>query len=144
MIRLSEDPINPTSIRAIEDLFSEAEFKAKVRRFPPKIISGMLLPALSKIPVKFADFEALRLAAKTSVAIEKYRRSHARHAPEALSNAVGPIPLDPYDGQPLRYRKLGIGYTIYSVGADREDNQGRAKPLKSPFHHWDVAFSVAR
>ncbi len=34
------------------------------------------------------------------------------------------VPLDPYDGKPLRYRKVGEGVLIYSIGADHTDNQG--------------------
>ena len=35
------------------------------------------------------------------------------------------VPLDRYDGQPLRYRVVAGRPLIYSVGADRHDDGGR-------------------
>jgi hypothetical protein len=34
------------------------------------------------------------------------------------------IPVDPYDGAPLRMRRLDDGLVIYSVGPDGKDNGG--------------------
>jgi hypothetical protein len=32
--------------------------------------------------------------------------------------------MDPADGNPIRFARDAQSYTIYSVGADRQDNQG--------------------
>ena len=34
------------------------------------------------------------------------------------------VPLDPFDGQPLRYRRDPEGVVIYSVGLDGQDGGG--------------------
>jgi hypothetical protein len=56
------------------------------------------------------------------------------------------IPIDPFDGQPLRLKPFDGGIAIYSVGPDGKDNQGhfdRADPLKADcdlvFRLWDPA-----
>ena len=32
--------------------------------------------------------------------------------------------VDPFDGQPLRYREKGTGYLLYSIGPDLKDDSG--------------------
>lgn len=43
----------------------------------------------------------------------------ARHGafPEKLDGASSPKFVDPFDGKPLRYRREGAGFVVYSVGA---------------------------
>jgi len=62
-----------------------------------------------------------------AVALERYRRQHSRW-PDSL-NALVPecllcLPTDPYDGAPLRYRRLADRVVVYSVGLDGQDNGG--------------------
>ncbi|MBM3289672.1 MAG: hypothetical protein FJY92_05930, partial [Candidatus Hydrogenedentes bacterium] len=35
------------------------------------------------------------------------------------------IPIDPFDGKPMKYRRNDRGYVVYSIGADRMDGGGR-------------------
>jgi hypothetical protein len=56
------------------------------------------------------------------------------------------IPRDPFDGQPMRYRRIPDGITIYAVGLDGVDNQGALdRTVKMPdgtdigFQLWDLA-----
>ena len=35
------------------------------------------------------------------------------------------VPADPFDGQPLRFKRLSKGYVIYSVGSDGRDDGGK-------------------
>jgi hypothetical protein len=37
--------------------------------------------------------------------------------PSTLETALSPVPHDPFDGKPLRYRLEGKGFVVYSVGA---------------------------
>ena len=55
------------------------------------------------------------------------------------------MPLDPYDGKPLRYRRVADGVIVYSVGPDGSDNGGnidRTNPVKPGtdlgYQLWDV------
>jgi hypothetical protein len=55
------------------------------------------------------------------------------------------VPLDPYDGQPLRYRRTEDGVVVYAVGDDGVDNGGnldRERPnqpgVDVGFRLWDV------
>jgi hypothetical protein len=68
--------------------------------------------------------------AVASLAIERYRLAKGS-LPEKLDDLVPTylkaIPQDPFDGKPLRYKKLAKGYVVYSVGDDGEDNGGAEK-----------------
>jgi hypothetical protein len=87
-----------------------------------------LLPALEKvIHVAFrnkADSEATLAV----LAILQYRKAHAK-LPGSLitlveSGLLKNVPVDPYSNEPLVYRKTDGTFTLYSVGADFEDDDG--------------------
>lgn len=35
------------------------------------------------------------------------------------------VPIDPYDGEPLRYRRLDPGFVVYSTGINGRDDGGQ-------------------
>ena len=75
---------------------------------------------------------------------------------ETLQNLVpgllNVIPTDPFDGRPLRYKKLAKGYVVYSIGPDGEDNAGAEKKTLSNAQRiagnkeppYDITFTVER
>ena len=75
-----------------------------------------------------------------ALAVEKYRLA-ASLLPEKISDlAPAEIPSDPFDGQPLRYKKLAKGYVVYSVGEDEVDNGGTEGYSTGT----DITFTVER
>ena len=66
-----------------------------------------------------------RDALATAVAAERFRRRHELW-PQSTSDLVPEflksLPIDPYDGKPLRLAIVGDRPAIYSVGLDRIDN----------------------
>lgn len=95
-------------------------------------ISGMLLPAISRILEKEARRVALLRMTQTAIAIERYRLANGGALPETLE-LLAPVFLpsllhDPFDDEPLRYRQLDKGYIVYSLGPDKEDNEGDLEP----------------
>ena len=67
--------------------------------------------------------------AQAAVAVERWRLAHPGRLPDALSELVPAyltaVPLDPFDGQPVRYKKLPVGYVVYSVGTGWTDQGER-------------------
>jgi hypothetical protein len=61
---------------------------------------------------------------------ERWPMTLGELTPEFLSA----VPLDPFDGQPLRYRRLDDGFVVYSVGPKGEGD-GTKVGIE---HHWDV------
>ena len=69
-------------------------------------------------------------AAMTAIGIERYRRQFGR-VPERLEQLVPDfltqLPIDPFDGQALRYVLQRDRYLLYSIGEDRVDNGGQGE-----------------
>jgi hypothetical protein len=67
-------------------------------------------------------------SSRIAIAVERYRRAHQDTLPTSLDELVPSylkaIPLDPLNGQPLRYRVTADAYTVYSVGPDGDDDGG--------------------
>jgi hypothetical protein len=116
---------------------------------PRAALARLLLPAADKLlGTEWRKLAQLRCAI-AAVAVERYRRSEGRW-PDSLE-ALAPrylrrVPADPYDGRPLRYRRLDDGVIVYSVGPDQTDNGGhldRKDPLAEGndlgFRLWDAA-----
>ncbi|MBI5383395.1 MAG: hypothetical protein HZA90_01770 [Verrucomicrobia bacterium] len=120
----------------------------EARQFPPKILSGLLLPSMEKVRPKFAALEARRRAGVVALSIERFRLTHQGALPEQLDRLVpgflARVPTDPFDGQPLRFRRLEKGYVVYSVGHDRKDNNGRERDPKGKQREFDETFIVER
>jgi hypothetical protein len=64
---------------------------------------------------------------RAGLALLQYQQAHGAF-PETLE-ALGVEGLtDPYTGKALLYRPEGVGFVVYSVGQDRQDNGGVPKP----------------
>jgi hypothetical protein len=76
---------------------------------------------------RVTDTHALQRVTMTALALRLYRKENGRY-PENLQQLVPKylpsVPIDPYDGKPLRYRKLQMGFKVWSVGGNRKDDGG--------------------
>jgi hypothetical protein len=124
------------------------------RAFTAEIVAStrnvvtLLLPEMNKVGEAFRRHQATSRCLELLLAIERYRLRHGAW-PESLGQLtpglLEGVPLDPFDGQPLRYRRLEDGAMVYSVGHDGVDNSGnldRAHPTQPGvdigFRLWDV------
>lgn len=89
----------------------------------------LLLPAVRRMGEVSQRSQAYLRTAQVGVAAERYRMKHDRWPTslDALVQAglLREAPTDPYDGQPLRWRRVPGGAVVYSVGPDLTDNQGQ-------------------
>ena len=71
---------------------------------------------------------ARRRVAITALAVERYRRAHSGTVPESLTALVPTylksVPTDPFSGHPIRYLQARDTYKVYSVGENRQDENG--------------------
>jgi hypothetical protein len=147
MIEVSELPVTAGLVRAREQQ-EETERLVASRRF--LIFSSMLLPSLGKASMRAAENEARLRCAGTALGLERYRRLNNEQLPDKLASLNGvflaSVPADPFDGQPLRYRKLDRGYVIYSVGPDLTDDGGLEKKSsrRGSSSPGDITFIVER
>lgn len=95
----------------------------------------------------FQQREALLRSALVALAAERFRLQKGRwplEPKEMDASLVGSLPADPYDGSPLRFRRLDDGLVVYSIGPDGRDDGGDLgdRAARAPdigFRLWDVA-----
>jgi hypothetical protein len=134
----------------IHERVAEIKKWDEARKTSTNPVTQLLAPALSKCHQAERRSQAALRTAMVALACERYRQQHERW-PETLEALVqakllGALPVDPCDGQPLRYRRTKDGVVIYSVGLDGIDNQGlidRDNPnnpgVDLGFRLWDPA-----
>jgi hypothetical protein len=134
------------ALKETESVFITAAANA-VRR-PRKILCAVLLPAMEKVAMRLARLEARRRTVIVAIAAEHYRLANNGRLPEELRDLVPghlpQIPVDPFDGEPLRFKKLPTGFVVYSIGPDRVDDGGIEPPQKESQQNFDVTFVVER
>jgi hypothetical protein len=79
--------------------------------------------------MKEALVEATFLASRTGLACRLYKSQTGRY-PDSLEALVPGIlkevPIDPFTGKPLVYRREGEGFVVYSLGTNERDDGGRS------------------
>jgi hypothetical protein len=95
----------------------------RAMRIDLNLVQGNNLPTLAELHVPLA---------RGGLALQVFRERHGAY-PERLEELVpeelGAIPLDIVTHVPLKYRREGKGFVLYSVGQDRVDNGGRQREL---------------
>jgi hypothetical protein len=113
------------------------------------ILLHVMMPALARITTIDMRNVAQLLTTRVGLAIERYRLA-AGKLPDALTDLVpvylDAVPRDPFDGNDLRYKRLDVGFVVYSIGEDLIDDGGKEKPTgkKKKGETWDVTFVVER
>jgi hypothetical protein len=106
-----------------------------------------LVPGVTKLAGGVRRRQAQLRSAIASVALERYRQAHGGW-PDSLAALVpkylASVPADPYDGAPLRFRRLGDHVVVYSPGPDGQDDGGNIEKNSGAagtdigFRLWDV------
>jgi hypothetical protein len=107
--------------------------------------TNLLLPASEKVADAGLRGRAVLLAASCAVACERFRQTAGRW-PESLAEIpktiLPSIPLDPYDGQPMRFERLDDGVTVYSVGPPRNPNASQKPTEMGPFTEQGIGWKL--
>ncbi len=127
------------------------------------------LASLTRVSVKKANMEATIQTAIAGLAVERYRLKHDK-LPESLDDLVpdflSEVPVDPFDGKELRYRKGTVklerpipggnstsgpfeiidknGYVVYSIGANGIDDGGISSKSDKGLKNGDITFTVTK
>jgi type II secretory pathway pseudopilin PulG len=110
------------------------------------LAANMVMPSWSKAMRTAAETKARLVALKTALAIERFRLANNNSLPPTLDalvpNFCSSAPRDPFDEQPLRYKKLPSGYVVYSIGADGIDNAGAERSNRKNMSDYDLTITV--
>lgn len=104
-------------------------------------------PALSRVAVLDARLRAHLDLTRAALAIERHRLATGE-VPAELATLVPQyleaVPIDPFDGQAIRYRRTEPGYLLYSIMEDGQDNGGRTPDEVKEGEPCDWCFIVTR
>ncbi len=111
------------------------------------LMTKITMPALTRVAELDLRARAHLELAKTALALERYRLAGGK-VPQRLEELVPQylqaVPSDPFDGNPIRYRRADPGYCLYTISEDGQDNGGKEKtdvPCGAPY---DWCFIVTR
>lgn len=111
-----------------EEIESIADSPLDRIRYPMTV---MLFPAIPNATKAFIRGEATARLAETAIACERYRVVDGELPADLydLEPEYFPVvPVDPFDGQPLRYVTTESGATLYSIGMNQTDEGGLDDP----------------
>ncbi len=113
-------------------------------------LSELLLPALDSALERAAQCAGRLRMAQAALAVERYRLANRNALPESFAQLapqfLAEVPADPFDGQPLRYKKLpSAGFVVEGAGKDGNEEIVAPKPAgASRDAGYEPAFVVAR
>ncbi|MFP4058763.1 MAG: hypothetical protein ACLF0G_17990, partial [Candidatus Brocadiia bacterium] len=107
----------------------------------------MLLPALGRVWEVGQEHMARCESARVALAVLRYqaRRGHLPQRLDQLTpDSLPDLPLDPYDGRPLRYRKAADGFVVYALGQNATDDGGETQRRPDGADPPDIGFRYRR
>jgi hypothetical protein len=112
----------------------------------PYILFVLAAPAVDGVANKYADITGYHRRVLAACALQRYFLKNGSY-PDNL-DAIVPgfleqIPVDPIDGQPMRYRRNEKGgFDIWSIGINRIDDGGKWEPQKPSREQADWVLQV--
>jgi hypothetical protein len=93
------------------------------------VVSKMVIPDMEGAFMKVATFDALVRTARAGLACRVFKGRTGQY-PESLEALVPEllteVPIDPFTGKPLVYKREGTGFIVYSLGSNQKDDGGRS------------------
>ena len=99
------------------------------------IIVGLQLASLSRAEEIEGRADVQQRMAQVAFALAAFRAEQGTY-PAKLADLVPKylkeLPEDVVSGKPLRYKREGTGYLLYSLGPNEKDDNGRESPVTDP------------
>jgi hypothetical protein len=114
-------------------------------RAQPPVVKRLLSSFAAGWSTLYPRFQAALDSSRAALAVERYRRARGDW-PGDLAALVPAfckeVPKGPYDGQPLRYRRVANGVVVYSVGPDLTDDRGNLAGSRVRVDGTDIGFRL--
>ena len=91
------------------------------------LVTDLTVPSLSRALDKQPAADAAVALMRAALGVEMYRAAHGEYPeslPALVPECLPAMPMDPFDGKPLRYERSADGYTAHAVGLDGIDAGG--------------------
>ena len=120
--------------RAAPSPLSAATHKYDLGNGPSRFfVLQALWPSFERMIAVERELIQTRDVAQASVAMVAYRSAHGMWPAtldELIPSYLPSVPVDGFDGKPLKYRLVNGAPLLYSIGLDFEDNQGKVAPTE--------------
>lgn len=116
-------PTDPANWQTVSQVLTEHSLSVDNDQSFSNALNRVICPVFSGMGDSVGTMQAENHLLLTSIEMLKIR-DRAGKMPAAVPQSLGAIRLDPFDGAPLRYRREGKGFMLYSIGQDRVDNGG--------------------
>jgi hypothetical protein len=124
------------------------QIRAEIPNLP--VLARLLAPAMDKVAEACRRNHAILRCAIVAVAMERHRREKGRWAESiaelVMAGYLNDVPTDPFDGKPIRLKRLDDGWLVWAIGMDGIDHGGtldRTKMYQAGndigLQVWDVA-----
>jgi len=108
----------------------------------------LMLPNLDSLVTKNAEHDAAIAVARVGLGLKLFKQKNGVY-PDTLDKLapefLDAIPVDPFTGKALIYRKTDAGFILYSLGKNQQDDNGTPPPPKwddkAPY---DIVWKCAR
>jgi hypothetical protein len=127
MLKMLTRIVDVARLPTHEQATAEGKIRAELNALPDASLIRTFLPGLTSLGDAGRRKVAYMRCVKTMMALERYRRDRGTWPvtlDELAPGLLKAVPLDPFDGKPLRYKRLADGVLVYSVGTDGVDNGG--------------------
>jgi hypothetical protein len=108
------------------------------------ILAGLMTPALIKCFTRVSEAEAMHRLSRLGLAATAYRLKHGKlpTTPDALiPDFIPRLPVDPFDGKPMRMKTDGPDLVFYSIGPDQKDDGGKKAETRNHYEG-DLVFRL--
>ena len=95
------------------------------RQDPAFLSAAEVFPVYEQAVKKHAQLQARVATVEAAAAALNWKAGHGS-LPPSLASAMPRPPADPFDGRPLRYKREGNGFLVYSVGPTGKFDGGTA------------------
>ncbi len=96
------------------------------------IVTAIILPSYSSIYDNLVAVDVKTSITRTALSLLQYHNDNGAY-PESLDalipECLDAVPIDPFTGEPLVYRKVDDGFQLYSFGPNQIDDGGYEDPL---------------
>jgi hypothetical protein len=147
LVNLADRPYDVEQLQRFEDsVVPSVKPGGLIRLDDPVgyIVAKLVVPGLTPMIVRYRRRSAELRATAVVLALRQYQQAE-QHSPQTLQDLVpkylSEVPVDPFDGKPLRYRLRTDGrWIVYSVGPNQLDENGeqpKGDPRKYAGQHAD-------
>ena len=91
------------------------------------VLTGMAMPAIASAGGAAARTDGKIRCLDAALAVQRFRQREGKlpaNLDELVPTFLPAVPVDPFDGQPIRYQIHQHGYSVYTCGRNRVDDGG--------------------